>query len=90
MSKAAEKLFVGQSTMDHSLNRLRQTLDDPILVITTKGMSTTTSTEALIIPIRKALLEIESTASNRPETVQHQFAIVATYYNEFILLPSLI
>ncbi len=94
VSKAAEKLFVGQSAMSHSLNRLRQTLDDPILVRTTTGMKPTTRAEALIIPIRKALLEIELTVSNKPEfephSAQHQFTIAATDYNELILLPSLI
>ncbi|MBP6368063.1 MAG: LysR family transcriptional regulator [Nitrosomonas sp.] len=38
VSKAANKLFIGQSAMSHSLNRLRQTFDDPILVRTTGGM----------------------------------------------------
>jgi DNA-binding transcriptional LysR family regulator len=94
VSKAAEKLFVGQSAMSHSLNRLRQTLDDPILVRTTTGMKPTARAEALIIPIRKALLDIELTVSNKPEfepqTAQHQFTIAATDYNELILLPSLI
>lgn len=94
VSKAAEKLFVGQSAMSHSLNRLRQTLDDPILVRTMTGMKPTARAEALIIPIRKALLDIELTVSNKPEfepqTAQHQFTIAATDYNELILLPSLI
>lgn len=46
VSKAAEKLFVGQSAMSHSLNRLKHALDDPILVRTTTGMKPTTSAEA--------------------------------------------
>ncbi|NOR69578.1 MAG: LysR family transcriptional regulator [Methylomarinum sp.] len=94
VSKAAEKLFIGQSAMSHSLNRLRQTLDDPILVRTTKGMKPTARAEALIVPIRKALLEIEMTVTSKPEfipkTAKHQFIIAATDYNELILLPSLL
>lgn len=94
VSKAAEKLFIGQSAMSHSLNRLRQALNDPILVRTTKGMKPTTRAETLIIPIRKALLEIELTVTSppifEPSTAEHRFVIAATDYNELILLPALL
>ena len=94
VSKAAEKLFIGQSAMSHSLNRLRQALDDPILVRTTGGMKPTARAEALIVPIRKALLDIEITVTNHPafeaKTAEHRFVIAATDYNELILLPSLL
>ncbi len=94
VSKAAEKLFIGQSAMSHSLNRLRQTLDDPILVRTTGGMKPTARAQELIEPIRKALLEIEVTvtakAAFEPKTAQQRFVIAARDYNELILLPSLI
>ncbi len=94
VSKAAEKLFIGQSAMSHSLNRLRQALDDPILVRTTRGMEPTARAEALIVPIRKALLEIEVTVTRHfdfdPKTAKHNFVIAATDYNELILLPSLL
>lgn len=94
VSKAAEKLFIGQSAMSHSLNRLRQALDDPILVRTASGMRPTKRAEALIVPIRKALLEIEVTVTSPsafdPATAEHRFVIAATDYNELILLPSLL
>lgn len=91
VSKAAEKLFIGQSAMSHSLNRLRQALDDPILVRTSAGMKPTARAEALIVPIRKALQEIEITVTNQltfePATAVHRFVIAATDYSELILLP---
>jgi DNA-binding transcriptional LysR family regulator len=94
VSKAAEKLFIVQSAMSHSLNRLRQTLDDPILVRTTNGMKPTARAQELIEPIRKALLEIEVTITTKsafePKTAQQRFVIAASDYNELILLPSLI
>lgn len=94
VSKAAEKLFIGQSAMSHSLNRLRESFDDPILVRTTSGMQPTARAEALIVPIRKALLDIELTISNNPtfepKTAKQKFVIAATDYNELILLPSLL
>ncbi len=37
VSKAAEKVFLSQSAMSHALNRLRELLDDPILVRTERG-----------------------------------------------------
>jgi DNA-binding transcriptional LysR family regulator len=94
VSKAAEKLFVGQSAMSHSLNRLRQTFDDPLLVRTTSGMKPTARAQELIGPIRKALLEIEVTVTTKqafiPQTVQQRFIIAASDYSELIILPSLI
>lgn len=94
VSKAAEKLFIGQSAMSHSLNRLRQTFDDPILVRTTGGMKPTARAQELIEPIRKALLDIEVTVTRKqtfdPKTARHRFVIGVTDYNELILVPSLI
>jgi DNA-binding transcriptional LysR family regulator len=94
VSKAAEKLFIGQSAMSHSLNRLRQTFDDPLLVRTTGGMKPTARALELIEPIRKALLEIEATITTKqafePKTAQQRFVIAASDYSELIILPSLI
>ncbi len=94
VSKAAEKLFISQSAMSHSLNRLRQALDDPILVRTSNGMTPTKRAEDLIVPIRKALSDIEQTVSVPQEFVpgqaEHRFVIAATDYNELILIPELV
>lgn len=94
VSKAANKLFIGQSAMSHSLNRLRQTFDDPILVRTTGGMKPTARAKELIEPIRKALLEIEVAVSTpqafEPKIAQQGFVIAASDYGELILLPSLL
>ncbi len=62
----------------------------PFWLRTTIGVKPTTRSESLIIPIRKALLEIELTVSNELETAQHQCEIAATDYNQLILLPLLI
>ena len=94
VSKAANKLFIGQSAMSHSLNRLRQTFDDPILVRTTGGMKPTARAKELIEPIRKALLEIEVAVGTpqtfEPKIAQQGFVIAASDYGELILLPSLL
>ena len=94
VSKAAEKLFIGQSAMSHSLNRLRQTFDDPLLVRTTGGMKPTARALELIEPIRKALLEIEVTVNTKqafePKTAQQRFVIAASDYSELIILPYLL
>ncbi|MDH5551883.1 MAG: hypothetical protein OEX82_00980 [Nitrosomonas sp.] len=71
-----------------NFNHLRHTLDGPILVKTTTGMTPTIRTEAPIIPIRKARLETELIVSNIPEfephAAQYQFTITTTDYNELI------
>ena len=38
VSKAAERIHISQSAMSNALNRLRQTLDDPLLVRVCQGM----------------------------------------------------
>ena len=47
VSRAAERMFVGQSAMSHILQRLRQQLDDPLLVSTSSGMKPTDRALAL-------------------------------------------
>ena len=41
VSRAADCMFVSQSAMSHILQRLRQQLDDPLLVKTPSGMKPT-------------------------------------------------
>ena len=93
VSRAAERMFVTQSAMSHSLNRLRDVFDDPLLVRTSSGMQPTARAFALIGPVRQALDDIsrtiEPTASFDPGSSQHGFVIAATDYIECLLVPVL-
>ena len=48
VSRAAEKMFISQSAMSHILQRLRQQLDDPLLLKTPAGMAPTERALALV------------------------------------------
>ncbi len=94
VSRAAEKMFITQSAMSHVLHRLRQQLDDPVLVKTSHGMQPTQRALSLIEPVEKVLQEIElliqQPSSFEPASSMRRFVLGATDYLEFLLLPPLI
>jgi DNA-binding transcriptional LysR family regulator len=93
VSRAAEKMFVTQSSMSHVLNRLRQQLDDPVLVRTSTGMKPTERALALVEPVRGILREVEQVirppVEFDPANSRRRFIIHATDYIEMLLLPPL-
>lgn len=93
VSRAAQKMFISQSAMSHVLQRLRQQLDDPVLVKTPQGMKPTQRALALVEPIGAILSEVEQVirASKEfsPATTQRRFTIATNDYVEFCLLPPL-
>ncbi len=94
VSRAAEKMFISQSAMSHILQRLRNQLDDPLLVKTTSGMQPTARAEALLEPVTIVLNEIQcimrSPREFSPVTSHRRFLIAASDYVEFTLLPRFI
>ena len=93
VTRAAEQMFVTQSAMSHSLHRLRQQLDDPLLVKTPTGMKPTERALALIEPVRALLTDMEQIIQPpeefKPAISKRRFVIAATDYLELLLLPEL-
>ncbi len=93
VTRAAEQMFVTQSAMSHILHRLRQQLDDPLLVKTPTGMKPTERALALIAPVRALLSEMEQLIQPPLEfeasTSQRRFVLAATDYLEFLIIPAL-
>ncbi|MDT4289970.1 LysR family transcriptional regulator [Methylomonas sp. MO1] len=93
VSRAAEKMFISQSAMSHVLQRLRQQLEDPLLVKTPAGMTPTLRALSLVEPVATVLKEVESLirapAPFDPATCRRAFNIAATDYVEALLLPIL-
>lgn len=93
VTRAAEQMFITQSAMSHILHRLRQQLDDPILVKTPSGMKPTERALALIDPVRAVLSETERLIQPPVEfdaaSSQRRFVLAATDYIEFLLMPEL-
>jgi DNA-binding transcriptional LysR family regulator len=93
VSKAAEKVFLSQSAMSNALKRLRNLMDDPILVRTEKGMTPTDRALALEIPIREALKQFQRCLQH-PDTFDplhssDTIVIYCTEYFECVVLPKL-
>ncbi|QFY44084.1 LysR family transcriptional regulator [Candidatus Methylospira mobilis] len=94
VSRAAEKMFVTQSAMSQILQRLRQQLEDPLLIRTPGGMKPTERALTLIGPIRALLRNVEQvfSASARfdPAISHERFILAGSDYVEFMVLPRLI
>ncbi len=93
VTRAAEQMFITQSAMSHILQRLRQQLDDPLLVKTPTGMKPTERALVLIEPVRALLNEMEQLLQPPVEfeagTSQRRFVLAATDYMELLLIPEL-
>ncbi len=59
LSKAADRLFLSQSAVSHSLKRLRNDFQDPLFVRDSKGVAPTEFAQSLAPRIRNLLLQVE-------------------------------
>ncbi len=93
VSRAAERLSLSQPAVSNALNRLRELLDDPLLVRAGRAMQPTPRALSLEAPIRDALQQIEHTLNAGdffdPATSRQRFVIAVTDYVELICMPAL-
>src|SRR5947209_14779019 len=66
VSRAAERLSLGQPAMSGTLARLREAFQDEILVRTGRGMEPTTKALTLYAQLTPALESIQATLFERP------------------------
>lgn len=94
VTRAAERMSVGQPAMSASLARLRKFFDDPLLVREGRRLVPTNRALALIAPIRQALDTIESTVRGSrefdPRTARRTFTLMASDYVLLLLLGGLL
>ncbi|MBB1517662.1 LysR family transcriptional regulator [Aquipseudomonas guryensis] len=94
VSRAAERLSLSQPAVSNALNRLRDLLDDPLLVRVGRAMQPTPRALTLEGPIRDALQRIEQSlgegAPFDPASSRQRFRIAVTDYVELILMPRLL
>ncbi|MFI2188315.1 LysR family transcriptional regulator [Streptomyces sioyaensis] len=94
VTRAGERLSVGQPAMSASLARLRKHFDDPLLVREGRALVLTPLAESLVEPVRTALHAIETvldrTAGIEPARQSRTFTIVASDYVLLVLLRRLI
>jgi DNA-binding transcriptional LysR family regulator len=94
VSRAAESMSLGQSSMSEALGRLRLLFGDPLLVRSRDGMAPTPRALELQPQVRE-LLERSQALLDRssdfdPAQARHVFRLVASDYTQFILLPRLL
>ncbi len=94
VTRAAEKVFLSQSATSHALNRLRNQLNDPILVRSRNGLQPTPRALSLLGEVRDVLKRLEQALSPPkafvPETSNRTFTLAVTDYFEAVVFPELI
>src|ERR1035438_738566 len=84
VTRAAERLYIGQSAMSSTLARLRKLLDDPVLVREGRQMVPTPLAVSLITPVREVLDRVESLLSPGrefdPARAERTFTVVGSDY----------
>lgn len=60
LSRAGQRIGLGQSAMSAALARLREVFQDPLLVRVGRELGLTRNAEELIIPLREALSRIRA------------------------------
>ncbi|AMN38558.1 LysR family transcriptional regulator [Rhodoplanes sp. Z2-YC6860] len=94
VSRAAERLFLGQPAMSGALARLREIMQDEILVRTGRGMEPTAKALALYEQLAPALESIRTTLFARPvfdpATQSRTFHLGMRDWVESWLMPALL
>ena len=94
ITQSATRLNMSQPAVSHALSRLRQHLDDPLLVRAGGRMQASPRALALHEELRGSLSHIEQTLSPRPNfspsTSKRSFTIATIDYVESLFLPPLL
>jgi DNA-binding transcriptional LysR family regulator len=94
VTRAATRLGVTQSAMSHALNRLRSTLNDPLLVRGRGGMMLTPRAEALVVPLRAGLASLGRALSDparfEPKHARRSFRIASPDLFDVLAIPHLL
>lgn len=94
VTKSAKKLAMSQPAVSHALGRLRQQLDDPILIKAGNGMMVSPRALQIHSEMHSALKQIEKAISPQPsfdpKNDKREFAIASTDYVESLILPPLL
>jgi len=89
VTAAAARLSLTQPTVSGMLARLRDTFDDPLFVRAQRGIMPTPRAEALAVPLKAALAEIEAILQPiafDPARAERVVSIAATDYAQRVLI----
>lgn len=92
VTRASERLFIGQSACSGSLARLREYFGDELLVPVGRKLMLTPLAETLVQPVRDTLLRARATLARKPEfdpaTEERRFLICASDYVTTVMLAA--
>lgn len=94
VTKAAERVGITQSAMSHTLRRLRELFDDPLLVRARGEMVRTPRAEELAVPLRDGLVSLARALAPPvefdPTTAERTFALASPDLFDLLVLPTLL
>jgi DNA-binding transcriptional LysR family regulator len=94
VTRAAERLGITQPALSNALNRLRETLRDPLFVRERYGMRPTDVAEALAPVVAEALAKLDDAILGQqdfdPALAEREFVIAPNSYVEFALAPAIV
>ena len=93
ISRAALRLQLSQPAVSHSLARLRQLLDDPLLVRGQGGLVLTPRAHKLTGPLAEALAQVRillGPGGFQPATARRTFRLAMSDYGALVVLPRLL
>ena len=92
ITRAAVRLGVTQSAVSHSLDKLRQIVNDPLFVKSGRGIVATARAEALAVQARLLLDDLRRFVTQDrfdPKSFHGSFTIAANDFQRDLLLPGL-
>lgn len=93
VTRAAERLHLSQPAVSHALARLRDLLDDPLLVRQRGGLVPIARALELATPLAEALAHVQALlAPNRfdPASAKRRFRVAMSDYSAAIFLPGFV
>lgn len=94
VTKASERLHIGQSGASAALKRLREHFGDELLVQVGRQMVLTPLAQTLVEPVREALLQVRAALARKPafdpSTEVRKFVICASDYVTTVLMADVI
>lgn len=94
VTRAAERLGITQPALSNALNRLRDTLRDPLFIRERYGMKPTEKAEELAPVIAAALAQIDDVILGQqdfdPARAERLFTLAPNSYVEFVLMPAVV
>lgn len=94
VTRAAERLGITQPALSNALNRLRDTLRDPLFIRERYGMRPTQLAEEMAPVVRTALAQFDELILGQqqfdPAEASRLFTLAPNSYAEFVLMPEVV